>query len=128
MHQNKVQSEQHRIYVVHPHPGATSTNSSSLLSSVNQLQAQSLKTLTPHRIQDPHNSLDPSSLCYNTKPSTISHRDFHFALQVLHKMQKCLITRIQLLALILHHIDISSTTSLYGLDIYIYIQNRPKHG
>jgi hypothetical protein len=95
---------------------------------MNQLQAESLKTLTPHRTKDLRSSLDPSSLRYNTKPPIISHRDLHLALQVLHRMQKALITQIQLLALSLHHIDISSTTSLYGLDIYIYIQNRPKHG
>jgi hypothetical protein len=89
---------------------------------------RAIKTLTLHRTEDLRSSLDPSSLRYNTKPSTVSHRDLHSALQVLHKMHKALITQIQLLALSLHHIDISSTTSLYGLDIYIYIQNRPKHG
>ena len=68
--------------MVHPHPGDTSTNSSSLLSSVNRLQEQSLKTLTMHRTQDLRSSLDPSSLCYNTKPSIICYKDLHLALQV----------------------------------------------
>jgi hypothetical protein len=89
---------------------------------------KAIKTLTLHKIEDLHNSLDPSSLCYSTKPPIVSHRDLHSALQVSHRMHKSLITQIQLLELSLHHIYISSTTSLYGLDIYIYIQNRPKHG
>jgi hypothetical protein len=74
-----------------------------------------------------HSSLDPSSLHYSTKTSIVSHRDLHSALQVLHRMHKALITQIQLSELSLHHIDADFTTSLYGIDIYIYIQNRPKH-
>ena len=114
--------------MVHPHLGATPTNNSYLLYSINQLQEQSLKTLTSHKTEDLRNLLDPSSLHYSTNPSIVSHKDLHSALQVLHRMHKSLITQIQLLELSLNHIDISSTTSLYGLDIYICIQNRPKHG
>jgi hypothetical protein len=78
--------------MVHPHPGVTSTNSSSLLSLVNQLQAHNLKTLTPQGTEDLCSLLDPSSLHYNTKPSTISPRDLHSVLQFLHRMHKALIT------------------------------------
>jgi hypothetical protein len=63
--------------MVHPHPGATSTNSSSLFSSVNQLQEQSLKNLTLQGTEDLCISLDPSLLRYSTKPSTVSPRDLH---------------------------------------------------
>jgi hypothetical protein len=45
---------QHSFYVVHPHPGATSTNSSSLLSLVNWLQAQSHQN--PYSTQDKRSS------------------------------------------------------------------------
>ena len=58
-----------------------------------------IKTLTPHRKKDLHSSLDPSFLHYSTRPSTVSHRDLHSALQVSHKMHKALITQIQLLSL-----------------------------
>jgi hypothetical protein len=48
------QSTKHntQIYVVHPHPWATSTNSSSLLTSVNLVTAQSYQNPTLHRIGD----------------------------------------------------------------------------
>ena len=43
---------------------------------------KSIKTLTPHKTEDLHSSLDPSSLHYITKPSTICYKDLHLALQV----------------------------------------------
>ena len=99
-----------------------------LLYSLRSIGYKHIAIKTLHRTEDLCNSLDPSSLHYNTKPPIVSYRDLHSSLQVLHRMHKALITQIQLLALSLHHINISTTTSLYGLDIYIYIQNRPKHG
>jgi hypothetical protein len=60
------------------------------------------KTLTPHKTRDLLSSLDPPSLRYSTKPSTISYIDLHLALQVSHSMHKALhflITQIPLLAL-----------------------------
>ena len=114
--------------MVHPHPRDTSTKTYSVLASVDQVTAQSLKTLTLHKTKDLRSSLDHSSLHRSTKPSTVSQTNLHLALEVLHKMHKALITQIQPLEISLYHIDISSTTPLYGLDIYIYLQNRPKHG
>ena len=43
---------------------------------------KSIKTFTPHRIEYLRSSLDPSSLCYNTKLSKIHCNDMHLALQV----------------------------------------------
>jgi hypothetical protein len=87
-----------QVYVVHPHPGATSTkSSSSLLALVNLITTQS-STCTPHRTGDlraprqillPRVDLAQSLLTiralntYNTctqlcKPLTIMHRAFTF--------------------------------------------------
>jgi hypothetical protein len=114
--------------MVQTHPGASSTKYSYLLDSIDQVTTQSHPNPSLHRIEDLCSSRDPSSLHYNTKLSTVSHRDLQSAMQALPKLHKALTIEIQPLALSLHHIDISSTTPLYGLDIYIYIQNRPKHG
>ena len=55
-------SQLSNIYVVQPPLEATSTNSSSLLlSSANQLHAQSLKNPTLHRTGDLRTLLDPPS-------------------------------------------------------------------
>jgi hypothetical protein len=43
---------------------------------------KAFKTLTPHRTEDLRSSLDPSSLRYNTNPSTICYKELHLALQV----------------------------------------------
>jgi hypothetical protein len=65
-----------------PHPGDTSTNSSYFFSSVNRLQAQSHQNPSLHRTKDLCSSLDPSSMCYSTKPSTIGYNHLHLDLQV----------------------------------------------
>jgi hypothetical protein len=73
-----------------------STKSSSLLASVNQVTTQSHPNPSSHRTKYLRSLLDPSSFHYNTKPSTVSHRDLHLSLQALHSSHK---------ALIQHHID-----------------------
>jgi hypothetical protein len=114
--------------VVHPHPGATSTKYSSLLASVNQVTTHSHPNPSLHRTKYLRSSLDPSSLHYNTKPSTVSHRDLHSTMQALHKMHKALITKIQPLALSLHHIDISWVNPWNIIPILLHYPPKPKKG
>jgi hypothetical protein len=88
--------------MVHPHPGATSTNSSYLLSSFNRLQAQSHQNPTPPRTKDLCTSLDPPSSHYSTNPSIVYYNELHLALRIsysMHQALQFLITQIQLLAL-----------------------------
>jgi hypothetical protein len=74
MHHNKVQSRQHRIYVVHPTLGLRPPTLLYYHWPIGY-KNKALETLTPHRTEDLRSSLDPSSFPYNTKPSISSHRD-----------------------------------------------------
>jgi hypothetical protein len=83
------------MYVVHPHPRATPTNSSVLfITFFNQLHAQSLKNPTPHRTGDLRTSrqiLLPR-VGLSTQLSIVSFNDLHLTLQVSHSMCKALTT------------------------------------
>jgi hypothetical protein len=104
MHQNKAQSRQHRIYVVHPHPGATSTNSS-LLSSANQLQAQSLRN--PYSTQDRRSAQLARSffLALQHKAFYIFTQGLALSSASLYIMHKTFDHTDPILALSLYHID-----------------------
>jgi hypothetical protein len=114
--------------VVYPHPGATSTNSSYLLSSINRLQSQS------H--QNPYSTQDRR--CAQLARSSflvLQHQALHNLLQgpaisSASLLQSCTKHLHTLLALIIHshHIDALFHFFLHCLSFYLYIQNRPKHG
>jgi hypothetical protein len=116
--------------MVHPHPGATSTNSYSILSSTNRLQAQYRRN--PYFAQD-RRSVQPSRsffLAFNHKDFYIFTQGLALSYASLYKMHKSLDHTDPFLALSLYHIDTIqslslSTTCLY---VYLYIQNGPKHG
>jgi hypothetical protein len=81
--------------VVHPSPGATSTNSSSLLSSISHLHEQSHTNPTPHRTGDlctPRQILLPRVRLQHKSFYSISYSHLHLALQVSHSMHRAYTT------------------------------------
>jgi hypothetical protein len=126
MHQNKAQSGHHRICVVHPHPGDTSTKSSSLLSSANRLQEQSLRN--PYFTQDRRSTQLARSFFL-----AFQHRAFYTFTQglalrfsSLYIMHKTLDHTDPPLALSLYHIDIIfvSITTFLHFPILLFIHTK----
>jgi hypothetical protein len=126
MHQNKAQSGQHRIYVVHPHPGATSTNSSSLLSSANRLQAQSLRN--PYFAQDRRSAQLARSffLAFQHKAFYTFTQGLALSSASLYRMHKTLDHTDPSLALSLYHIDtiFFSITTFLHFPILLFIHTK----
>jgi hypothetical protein len=120
--------------VVHPQPGATSTNSSLLYYLLSIfLHAHSIKILLCIG-QEICAHLARSSfpeLGHNTKPSYSLHISFLQSLalssaSVQHSMHKAFILSLALSSMASQHHHIPS--SLHRLDIYLYITKGPKHG
>jgi hypothetical protein len=112
-----------QIYVVHPHPRATSTNSSSILSSSNQLQEQSRKN--PYFVQD-RRSVQPARsffLSFQHKVFYIFTRGLALSSTSLYKMHKTLDHTNPFLELSLYHIDTIQSSPTRCLCVYLYIQS-----
>jgi hypothetical protein len=102
-----------QIYVVHPHPGATSTNSSSILSSANRLQAQSHRN--PYFAQDRRSAQPARSffLAFQHKAFYVFTQGLALSSASLYRMHKALDHTDPFLALSLYHIDTIQSFPLY---------------
>jgi hypothetical protein len=107
--------------VVHPHPGATSTNSSSLLSSANRLQAQSRRN--PYFAKDRRSAQPARSffLAFQHTTFYIFTQGLALSSASLYRMHKTLDHTDPFLALSLYHIDTIQSSSTRCLDVYLYI-------
>ena len=107
--------------MVHPHPGATSTNSSSILSSANQLQAKICRN--PYFAQDRRSAQPARSLflAFHHKAFYVFTHGLALSSASLYRMNKTLDHTDPFLALSLYHIDTIQSPSTRCLDVYLYI-------